>query len=74
VRSNYAPFSVGQIGLVSRDEAAVLLSSGWLHMANPSCSRGPLESRQVPITQPFLKTAGDKSPCVAQLTRDEQSA
>jgi hypothetical protein len=29
VRHDHAPLSVGQIGLVSRDGAAMLLSSGW---------------------------------------------
>ena len=62
VRRDHAPLCVGQIGLVSGDGAAMLLSSGWRpHGEFKVGSRNPLESRGA-ITQPFAKTAADKSP------------
>jgi hypothetical protein len=42
VRRHDAPLCVGQIGLVSDDGAAMLLSSGGVHMANPSWFKKPL--------------------------------
>jgi hypothetical protein len=62
VRRDHAPLCVGQIGLVSGDGAAMLLSSGRRpHGESKVGSRNPLESRRVPMTQPFSKTAADKS-------------
>src|SRR5271169_6496590 len=49
MRRDYAPLCVGQIGLVSRDGAAMLLSSGWRpHGESKVGWRNPLESRRVP--------------------------
>ena len=60
VRRDHAPLSVGQIGLVSRDGAAMLLSSGWRpHGESKVGSRNPLESRTAAMTQSFSKTAAD---------------
>ena len=56
VRRDHAPLSVGQIGLVSRDGAAMLLSSGWRPHGEPMVGwRNPLESRWAAMTQPFQK-------------------
>ena len=49
VRRDHAPLCVGQIGLVSGDGAAMLLSSGWRpHGESKVGSRNPLESRRAP--------------------------
>src|SRR5262249_39502335 len=61
VRRDDAPLCVGQIGLVSCDGAAMLLSSGRCPRIQVG-SRNPLESRWAPMTQPFSKTAADKEP------------
>ena len=49
LRRDYAPLCVGQIGLVSGDGAAMLLSSGRRpHGKSKVGSRNPLESRWAP--------------------------
>src|SRR3984957_15119065 len=59
---DHAPLCVGQIGLVSRDGAAMLLSSSRRpHGESKVGSRNPLESQRAPMTQPFSKSAADKS-------------
>ena len=51
MRHDHAPLSVGQIGLVSRDGAAMLLSSGWRpHGESKVGWRNPLESRRAAMT------------------------
>ena len=61
MRRDYPPFCVGQIGLVSRDGAAMLLWSastwriqGWFEE--------PFGITAGAMTQPFSKTAADKNP------------
>ena len=62
VRRNHTPLSVGQIGLVSRDGAAMLLSSDWRpHGESEVGSRKPLGIMEGATTQPFSKTAADES-------------
>jgi hypothetical protein len=62
VRRDHAPLSVGQIGLVSRDGAAMLLSSGWRpHGESKASWRNSWNSRQERWLKPFSKTAADKS-------------
>jgi hypothetical protein len=57
------PFSVGQVGLVSRDNAAMLLSSSRRPHGESNVGSGnPLESRRAPMTQPFSESTADKSP------------
>jgi hypothetical protein len=63
VRRDHAPLCVGQIGLVSGDGAAMLLSSGWrLHGEPKVGSRNPLGITAGAVTQPFSKSTADKSP------------
>jgi hypothetical protein len=58
-----APLRIGQIGLVSLDGAAMLLSSGRRpHGEIQVGSRNPLESSRVPMSKSVSKTAADKSP------------
>jgi len=48
--------SVGQIGLVSGDNAAMLSSCGWRpHGESKLVSRNPLESPRPPMSQSFQK-------------------
>src|SRR6202045_3415154 len=56
VRRDHAPLRVGQIGLVSRDGAAMLLSSGWCpHGESKVGWRNPLESWRAPRLNCFKK-------------------
>ena len=49
VRRDHAPLCVGQIGLVSGDNAAMLSSSSWRpHGESKAGSRTPSESRRAP--------------------------
>src|SRR5208282_3857921 len=55
-RRDHAPLCVGQIGLVSGNGAAMLLSSGWrLHGEPKVGSRNPLGITAGAVTQPFSK-------------------
>ena len=60
---NHTPLCVDQIGLVSRNGAAMLLSSDRRpHDESKVGLRNPLESRRAPWLNHFQKTAADKSP------------
>ena len=62
VRRDHAPLRVSQVRLVSRDGAIMMLSSGWRpHGESKVGWRNALESRRAAMTQPFSKTAADKS-------------
>ena len=57
MRRDHAPLSVGQIGLVSRDGAAMLLSSGWRPHGESKVGWRPLGITADTKTQPFQKLA-----------------
>ena len=62
MRRDHAPLSVGQIGLVSRDGAAMLLLSGWRpHDESKVGWRNPLEITAAAIVTknfPLLASVG----------------